>query len=368
MPQKPISVLLVDDSPLALAVLQRMLASAPGIEVVGTATNGREALELIPRLQPALICTDYHMPHMDGLELIRQVMARFPRPILVISSAVGEATDADRVFALLEAGAVDVFPKPRGGPEADAIAAEQLIKKVTIVAGVWVLGRRPKAAAPLAAPAPLAAVSAPRQPPGLAPRPRAPQIVAIGASTGGPQALQTILAQLPAHFALPILCVQHISSGFLAGLVSWLGAHCRGKVVVARDGEIPRPGSVYFPQEDTHLVVDRNGQLQASDEPPLGGHRPSVTVTFRSVAEHYGDAAIGVLLTGMGRDGGEGMQAMAQAGALTIAQDEASCVIFGMPKDAVERGAARAVLPLDGIARALIDGANSSAPASGQRM
>jgi two-component system chemotaxis response regulator CheB len=138
--------------------------------------------------------------------------------------------------------------------------------------------------------------------------------------------------------------------------------------VVARDGEIPRPGSVYFPQEDTHLVVDRNGQLQASSEAPLGGHRPSVTVTFRSVAEHYGDAAIGVLLTGMGRDGGEGMQAMAQAGALTIAQDEASCVIFGMPKDAVERGAARAVLPLDGIARALIDGANSSAPASGQRM
>jgi two-component system chemotaxis response regulator CheB len=308
-------------------------------------------------------------------------MAHFPRPILVISSAVGEA-DTDRVFALLEAGAVDVFPKPRGGPEADALAAEQLIKKMKIVAGVWVHGRLPKAVAPLtapplAAPTPLAAapppaaVPATRQPlarPAQGVPRRAHQIVAIGASTGGPQALQAILEQLPANFALPILCVQHISSGFLPGLVSWLGAHYRGKVVVARDGEIPHPGHIYFPQENTHLVVDGKGRLQASSEPPLGGHRPSVTVTFRSVAAHYGDAAIGVLLTGMGRDGGEGMQAMAQAGALTIAQDEASCVIFGMPKDAVERGAARCVLPLGDIARALTEAAGSSAHAGGQRM
>jgi len=373
MPQKPIRILLVDDSPLALVVLQRLLAGAPGIEVVGTATNGHDALELIPRLDPALICTDYHMPYMDGLELTQQVMARFPRPILVISSAVGE-TDTDRVFALLEAGAVDVFPKPRGGPEADALASEQLIKKVTIVAGVWVLGRQPKGAKPPAAAAePLAAAPAARQMPGLAARPataaatRAPQIVAIGASTGGPQALQTILAQLPPHFPLPILCVQHISSGFLAGLVSWLGAHYGGKVAIARDGDIPHPGHIYFPQENTHLVVDRKGRLQASSEPPLEGHRPSVTVTFRSVAEHYRDAAIGVLLTGMGRDGGEGMQALAKTGALTIAQNEASCVIYGMPKDAVERGAAGAVLPLDSIARTLIDATSSLALDRGQQ-
>ncbi len=357
MSQKPIRVLLVDDSPLALVVLRRMLATSPDIEVVGAAANGREALVLIPLLQPTLICTDYHMPEMNGLELTQQVMARFPRPILVVSSAVGEA-DTDRVFALLEAGAVDVFPKPRGGLEMDALAAEQFVKKVKIVAGVWVLGRSPKEPG----------VRNPAPAPRLAPAcgARAPRIVAIGASTGGPPALQTILSHLPGHFPLPILCVQHISIGFLSGLVSWLATSCQVKVLIARTDEIPQPGCVYFPPENNHLLIDRKGRLQPSNDPLFGGHRPSVTVTFRSVAEYYGDTAIGVLLTGMGRDGGEGMQSLAQVGALTIAQDEASCVVFGMPKDAVERGAARAVLPIGDIARALIEAA-SPRRALGQR-
>ena len=350
MPQKPIRVLLVDDSPLALMVLQQMLATSSEIEVVGTATNGPDALALIPPLQPTLICTDYHMRGMNGLEFTEQVMARFPRPILVVSSAVG-AADTDRVFALLAAGAVDVFPKPRGGRDADALATEQFLKKVKIVAGVWVRGRPLREASVPVAPTNLRPALLPRR------ESRAPQLVVIGASTGGPQALQTILTPLPARFPLPILCVQHISTGFLAGLVSWLGAHFQGKVQIARIGELPSPGNVYFPPENTHLVLDRMGRLQVSMEPPRSGHRPSVDVTFQSVAEHSGDAAIGVLLTGMGRDGGEGMLALSQAGALTIAQDEASCVVYGMPRDAVERGAARMVLPLNDIARVLIEAA-----------
>lgn len=348
MARVKIRVLLVDDSALALVVLQRMLATSPEIEVVGTATNGREALALIPHLKPALICTDYHMPQMNGLEFTQQVMAYFPCPILVISSAVGDA-DKDRVFDLLEAGAVDVFPKPRGGPDASALAAEQLIKKVKIVAGVLVRGRTPK---------PVTASinsSSRRHMPVQSRHSRPPRIVAIGASTGGPQAIQAILSRLPDHFPVPILCVQHISSGFLPGLVGWLGAHSHGRVQIASDGELPRPGRVYFPAENTHLVIDQTGRMKASKEPPVDGHRPSVTVTFRSVAEFYGDTAIGVLLTGMGRDGGEGMRALALAGALTIAQDEATCVIYGMPKDAVERGAARVVLALGDISRALIE-------------
>ena len=360
MSQKPIRVLLVDDSPLALVVLQRMLATSSEIEVVGTATNGREALELIPSLQPALICTDYHMPEMNGLELTRQVMARFPRPILVISSAVGQA-DTERVFALLEAGAVDVFPKPRGGPEAGALAAEQLIKKMKIVAGVWVWGRPSKEATARTAP------SLPRPTPVPVREARPPQIIAIGASTGGPPALQTILSALPAHFPLPILCVQHISAGFLPGLVNWLAAHCKVKVQIALSGETPRPGHVYFPPENTHLGVDGKGRLLASTEPAVGGHRPSVTATFRSVAAYYGDAGMGVLLTGMGRDGGEGMLSLAQAGAPTIAQDEATCVVFGMPRDAIERGAARTVLPLGDIARALIEAAGRPSRTPGEK-
>lgn len=370
MSQKPIRVLLVDDSPLALIVLQRLLAASPDIEVVGTATNGYEALELIPHLQPALICTDYHMPKMNGLEFTQEVMARFPRPILVVSSAVGSEADTDRVFALLQAGAVDVFPKPRGGPDADAVAAEQFVKKVKIVAGVVVWGRPAKKATVPPAPSlvrPTPAPSLAHLTPPPARSLRAPQIVVIGASTGGPPALQTILSQLPGNFPLPILCVQHISAGFLPGLVSWLAAHCQVKIEIARPGEVPQPGCVYFPPENTHLIIDRKGRLQASNEPPLEGHRPSVTVTFRSAAEIYGDAAIGVLLTGMGRDGGEGMQAMAQAGALTIAQDEATCVVFGMPRDAVERGAARAVLPIGDIARALIEVASPASRTPGER-
>lgn len=343
----PIRVLLVDDSPVALAVLRRMLAASPDMEVVGTALNGREALELIPQVRPTVICTDYHMPVMDGLELTRRVMADFPRPILVISSVVGG--DPEKVFALLEAGAVDVFPKPRGGPETGAAAA-QLISKVKIVAGVFVFPRPPREPPPgpcAAGNAPVGAGTGASTPP--------VRIVAIGASTGGPHALQAILPQLPARFPVPVLCVQHISPGFLPGLVDWLAGQCRVKIQVAGSGELLLPGRVYFPAEGTHLLVDRQGRLQASREPPVEGHRPSVTVTFRSVAACYGATAVAVLLTGMGRDGGDGMLAIARAGGMTIAQDEASCVIFGMPRQAIDLGAARRVLPPAQIAAALIE-------------
>ncbi len=345
MSRKPVRVLLVDDSPLALVVLQRMLAASHEIEVVGVATHARQALDLIPHLQPGIVCIDYHMPDMNGLELTREIMARFPCPILVVSSAVGDS-DSDRIFSLLEAGAVDVFPKPKGGPESDILAAEQLVKKIKIVAGVRVHGRRSKAPAPTV------------QRPGMVPNSKRgiciPRIVVMGASTGGPQAFRTILSQLPGHFPVPIVCVQHISVGFLTGLVNWLGAHFNGNVQVARSDQLPLPGHVYFPQENTHLLIDAMGRFHASQEPAAGGHRPSVSSTFCSVANYFGDAAIGVLLTGMGRDGGDGMLALAQAGALTICQDEASSVIYGMPRDAVDRGAARMVLPLGDIAAALV--------------
>jgi two-component system chemotaxis response regulator CheB len=339
----PIRVLLVDDSPVALAVLRRMLAGAPGLEVVGTARHGQEALELIPQLRPTMICTDYHMPVMDCLEFIRQVMASFPRPILVISSVVG-GEDPEKVFALLEAGAVDVFPKPRGGAEAEE-AAGRLVSKVKLVAGVFVCRR------------PLKGVPIPERSRGfVGAKSNVPvRIIAIGASTGGPQALQAILPRLPARFPVPVLCVQHISRGFLPGLVDWLAAQCRVKVRVARAGELLQPGHVYFPAQETHLLVDRHGRLQESVEPQVDGHRPSVTVTFRSVAASYGAAAVGVLLTGMGRDGGQGLLAIAQAGGLTLAQDEASSVIFGMPKHAIELGAAQYVLPPTEIAAALLE-------------
>ena len=340
MSSSPVSVLLVDDSLIALTILSRMLSTAPDIQVVGKARSGREALELIPRLQPAVICTDLHMPDMDGLQLTKEIMRRFPRPILVVSAAV-QPEDTHNVFSLLEAGAIDVLPKPRGGLAADEQhLTQELIRKIKLISGVVALTRRPK----------IASGTTPFQDSAAAPPvlPR-PRIVAIGASTGGPQALRSIFAQLPADFSAPVLCVQHISDGFLAGLVDWLASHCILPVKIAQAGELPLPGTIYFPQERAHLEIDQSGRLQCSNKAPVDGHRPSVTATFTSVAEYCGDGAVGVLLTGMGNDGARGMQAIFEAGGLTIAQNEESSVVFGMPKEAIALGAVKYVLPLNKI-------------------
>jgi two-component system chemotaxis response regulator CheB len=329
---------------LALTILKKMLAASPEIHVVGTARNGREALDVIPRLQPDVICTDFHMPEMDGLELTRQVMGRFPCPILVVSVSVQE-DDSHNIFRLLEAGAIDVFPKPRGGmaPGEQGLATE-FIRKIKILSGVVPFTKHRTAAQ-------LKASSHEQL---YTTEVRALRVVAIGASTGGPQALQTILTPLPRNFPVPILCVQHISEGFLHGLVDWLAAQCRMKVKLAEPGERPLPGTVYFPQEGTHLEIDQTGKLRLSSTPPVGGHRPSVTVTLTSVAQHFGTTAIGILLTGMGGDGAEGLQAISQAGGVTIAQNEESSVVFGMPKQAIALGAARHVLPVHKISPMLL--------------
>ena len=339
----PIRVLLVDDSALVLTILKRMLSAAPEIQVVGTARNGREALELIPQLQPAVICTDLHMPVMDGLELTREVMRTHPRPILVVSVSV-QKENTQHIFRLLEAGAIDVCPKPRSGLVSEyAQLTQELIGKVKTLANVVV--RQPRNVS-----------SVPASPDTVRPvcsGPAAVRMVAIGASTGGPQALQTILTALPADFRAPVLCVQHISDGFLRGLVDWLASQCRLQVQIAQSGALPVPGTIYFPPERTHLEIDARGRLLSSLAPPLEGHRPSVTVTLRSLARYYGSTAVGVLLTGMGQDGAAGMQAIAQVSGITIAQDEASCVVFGMPKQAIALGAVQYVLPVDQIAPTL---------------
>jgi two-component system, chemotaxis family, protein-glutamate methylesterase/glutaminase len=342
----PVSVLLVDDSLIALTILSRMLSGSPDIQVVGKARSGREALELIPQLQPAVICTDLHMPDMDGLELTKQIMRRFPRPILVVSAAV-QPEDSHNVFRLLEAGAIDILPKPRSGLAADdQRVTQELIRKIKIISGVVALTRRQKTGP--GSTQPQASPSSPSVP-------VRPHIVAIGASTGGPQALWTILAQLPADFPAPVLCVQHISEGFLAGLVDWLATHSALSMKITESGEQPLPGTIYFPQEGTHLEIDKGGRLVCSHKAPVDGHRPSVTATFKSVAEYYGDGSIGVLLTGMGSDGAQGMQEIFEAGGITIAQNEETSVVFGMPKQAIAQGAVKYVLPVHKIASMLLE-------------
>jgi two-component system, chemotaxis family, protein-glutamate methylesterase/glutaminase len=180
------------------------------------------------------------------------------------------------------------------------------------------------------------------------------KIVAIGASTGGPQALHAILQQLPANFPAPILCVQHISEGFLQELVNWLAAECSVHITIAQPGDFPQPGTVYFAPEEKHLQLDVLGRFLTTSTPAVSSHRPSITVLFQAVADCYGPSTVGILLTGMGRDGAEGLQAIAQAGGVTIAQNEQTCVVFGMPKEAIALGAAQYILPIHEIAPMLL--------------
>jgi len=340
-----IRVLLIDDSPMVLHILQRLLSRLPEIQVVGTAANGREALDLLPALNPDVICTDLHMPVMDGLEFTRAVMDEYPRPILVVSVSVEPGSP--NIFRLLEAGAVDIMPKPQDilNGDLDKLARE-LASKIRILAGVRVFRRRNNGRdAPAAKPA---------LKPAAIPHPQAPpRIVVIGASTGGPQALREILGHLPANFPLPVVCVQHIGSSFLVEMVMWLAEVCPLPVRKAAHGEMPQAGIIYFAPEDAHLELDNGGRFALSHAPPVDGHCPSVTVTMRAAARCFGAGAVGVLLTGMGRDGADGMASIAAAGGITIAQDEASSVVYGMPKQAVELGAVQHILPLEQIAPAL---------------
>lgn len=345
----PIRVLLVEDSRVALLILKRILNTSPQIEVVGEARTGLEALALIPKVQPDVICTDLHMPQMDGLELTSEVMALYPRPILVISNSV-QQEDTHHVFQLLDAGAVDIFPKPRSGLVMDNEALNQeLITKIKILSGVKVLTRKRKQVSPANS------IAIDKLFPFSFNSYTKPKIVVIGASTGGPQALQEVFSQLPSDFPMPIICVQHICLGFLQGLIDWLATNCQLPIQIAQPGGIPKPGNIYFPQEQQHLELDGKGRFICSNSPPWEGHRPSVTVTFNSVAKFYGKATLGILLTGMGRDGAQGMQEIAQAGGFTIAQDKATSVIFGMPQEAINLGAAKQILPIQAIAPMLLE-------------
>jgi two-component system, chemotaxis family, protein-glutamate methylesterase/glutaminase len=265
--------------------------------------------------------------------------------------SVSVEPDSPNVFRLLEAGALDVYPKPRAILEADQEKlARELASKIRILAGVHVF-RRTAAAK----------ITPPPLPPFALPLHAPVRIVAIGASTGGPQALREILSRLPRGFPVPVVCVQHIGSDFLSGMVTWLAESSPLPVRKAIHGEFPQTGEVYFAPEDAHLEFDGSGHFLLTQAPPCDGHRPSATVTLRAAARRFGAGAVGVLLTGMGRDGAEGMAEIAAAGGVTIAQDEASSVVYGMPKAAVELGAAQHVLPLDQIAAALVALAKSNA-------
>lgn len=334
MPDTPILVLLVDDSPLVLKMLQRILATDPAFEVIGTASNGKEALEKRKTLQPMLISTDLEMPVMNGLELVKTVMQTEPLPILVLSTAV-EDPGSPKVQALLDAGAVAVFPKPRGSFAVDSADAQEYLRKLRIVARIKTFKRHNTTGGAV-----LAAPTAPVNP---------IRMVVVGASTGGPQALRQIFNALPLGFPAPIVVVQHISAGFLQSMTEWLQTHCALPIRIAQQGETPQAGQIYFAPEEKHLVFDELGRFVLQMEPKKLAHCPSVDVLFQSAAVHFDSRLIAIVLTGMGSDGAQGIAAVARAGGMTIAQNEASCIVFGMPREAINTGHIRHTLTLEEI-------------------
>lgn len=346
-------VLVVDDSDVQRLLLVNLLTTDPGIEVVGQAKDGPEAIRLTAGLHPDVITIDLRMPGMDGLAATRRIMQETPTPVVLVSAGISPA-DRQLIGEALDAGVLAVLAKPLPGARG-AQAAAELITTVKRMAEVRVIRRRTLERgntgqlAPPTARVTTGQLSAPlvRTPTGqlgplpgtpLVPRPDSrPAIVAIGSSTGGPQALQAILTRLPATFQPPIVIVQHIAAGFAASIVDWLGPQCALPFQLATAGmRLDQPG-IYLAPTGHHLVV-QGYSLILNNEPPVRGHRPSATNLFRSVAANYGSRAIGVLLTGMGDDGAAGLAEMKRLGATTIAQDEASSVVFGMPAAAIALG------------------------------
>jgi two-component system, chemotaxis family, protein-glutamate methylesterase/glutaminase len=346
-------VVLVEDSPVVLEILQRLLSSSPEVDVVGIARDGEEGLAVITKTQPDVICTDLFMENMDGLELTKRVMAEDPRPILVISNFV-QTTDIDNIYRLLQAGAADVFPKPTAGSPTDYEKLKAaLIAKIRVLSSLKVAPQRRQPTVPTSV-EPAISGSFSNIELQMANVTSRVQVMSIGSSTVGLQAIQKILGQLPSDFPLPVICTLHAGEGVLSGLVSWLSSQCSLQVKVAEVGELPGSGTVYFAPEKHHLELDSQGRFIYSTALPGEKYCPSITVMFQSIANFYGRATAGVLLSGLGHDGAEGLQAIAQAGGIAIAQNENGNTVFGVVKEAISLGAAHHLLPVENIAPFLL--------------
>jgi two-component system chemotaxis response regulator CheB len=343
-----IRILIADDSPTVRLLLRIIFETDAELSVVGEARTGEEALSLCTSLQPDIVTMDINMPVMDGYEAIRRIMSESPRPIIVLTS-IESSKLLNVSFKALALGALSVMTTPAMGADTE-VETRNLITEVKTMAAVKVV-RRPlwlqKSAAHNA-------ILPTGKSTGMVARHGPIQLIAVGVSTGGPPALHTLLNGLPSKFGVPIVVVQHISHGFVSDLAMWLSNTTPLNCRVAEQGEILQAGTVYLAPDDKHMTIKRTGVIDLDSSAPLDGHRPAATALFESVAISYGPAAVGLLLTGMGEDGARGLLAMRRAGAHTIVQDEATSVVYGMPKAACEMGAAEEKLALNQIADRLL--------------
>jgi two-component system chemotaxis response regulator CheB len=334
--QGPIRVVVIDDSPTVRELLVAILQAAGGIQVVGSGATGEDAVRLTRRLRPDVVTMDIMMPKMDGLEATRAIMREVPTPIVIVTGSLMHA-DENLTFKALQAGALTVIATPG---LADPETCDTVVRTVRLMSEVAVVHRwsrregKPPAVMPVA---------------DLLDSRRNLQIVGVASSTGGPAALAVILKQVPPDFPWPILVVQHVTSGFTAGLAEWLDGETALRVVVASHGDVPRAGAVWLAPDDYHMKISARGIIELSKESAYKGLRPSANYLFHSLARAYGPRALGIVLTGMGDDGAEGLAALHAAGGAVIAQDEQSCVVYGMPREAINRNIVDQVLPLDQI-------------------
>jgi two-component system chemotaxis response regulator CheB len=343
MADSPIRVLLAEDSPTVRFHLTRLIDDTPGMKVVGAARDGQEALELVETLKPDVISMDVRMPVLDGLEATRRIMAQHPTPIVVVSGLLDEEIDLS--VRALQAGALAVVEKPpaRHDP-AFADKQRQLTSTLAAMAAVSVVRRWDQAPGRNGGTGRLRSLTQ-------------PEILAIGASAGGPGALSTLLSKLPGNLAAPVVIVQHLPDEFVVGLARSLGEITPLAVRVAGQGEVLKPGVVYISPGAAHLTVARLPEgltARLVKQGPVQRYQPSVDVLLESVAAVCGASGVGIILTGMGSDGAAGLLAMRKAGARTFAQDKQGCAVFGMPAAAIECGAAEFIVPLERLPHVLL--------------
>ena len=347
-----IRVLIVDDSVLARDLIKAILSTDSQIVIAGEANNGAEAIAMAAALRPDIITMDIEMPVMNGLDAIEQIMANNAMPILVVSSL----GDAHTAYSAISRGALDLIQKP----DVNLEDAMEFISKVKLLSRVKVLthlkGRHPKPEKQrdLSFIAAVKSINVPQS----------NRVVAVASSTGGPDALSVMLSGLPETFPCPVLIAQHISDGFVPGMVDWFRKITRMQVKMGANGDELKPGHAYISPSEMHMTVGAGGRIALVERQPSDIFRPSCDRLLMSVAEVFGKRGVGVILTGMGNDGVLGMQRIKQAGGITVAQDEKTSVVFGMPRVAIEAGCIEKVLPIQAIAGALVDIASSQ---SGQR-
>ena len=334
----PIRVLLVDDSVVVRDLLRAVFQGDAAFKVIGEAKNGSEAVLQVRRERPGLIVMDLEMPLMGGVEAIEEIMSFSPVPILVVT----DHANAQHAYAAVAHGAIDVYAKSALDDVAAFLARARLVASIPVITHIKSVRRRPPRALPSVAPSPVDGET-----------PARAAVFGVASSTGGPQALCRVLSQLPVDFASPILIAQHVVPGFALGMAKWLAAESGMRVKLAEQGESVAPGQVYLSPSEAHLRVTPEQRIDLLALRDGDTYRPSCNVLLESLAAVYGRRSVGVILTGMGSDGARGLACVKAAGGETLAQDEATSVIYGMNRVAIEAGAVRHILPLDAIADAM---------------